>query len=294
MRENSSETLRNYRLNLKDIFYAARKRTGLTQMELSQKSGVSQGNISKYENGLSVPEAPIFIVLCNALGIPYDCLASGFIDQLRMAKPKIRKDIGAFRVPSKYAEHCVFNVRGMRPWLELGQRTLGREATRKLVKSHGVDPAYLINMDNQLNEQFLLDLKGQLDKKIKKPISSEELFGDNFNSYDFHGNLHHQYAISKTGLKAIDKFLQNAHYYNCGYSRSIEKKTANSLIVKYRLNPSLQDLPADQLEFYEKDLNEYTPKFLEKMALYGKSDEKVIVQPIDQKNFECSYQINVA
>lgn len=294
MRESSSETLRNYRQNLKDIFYAARKRTGLTQMELSQKSGVSQGNISKYENGLSIPEAPIFIVLCNSLEMPYDCLASGFIDQLRIAKPKMRKDIGGFRVPTKYANNCVFNVRGVRPWLALGEKTLGRETLRKTMKSQGIDPAYLVNMDSQLNELFLLDLKKQVTKKAKKSVSAEDLFGDDFNTYDFHGNLHHQYAISKTGIKAIDKFLQNGQYYNCSYTREIEKKTANSLSVKFSLNSALQDLSEEQLDFYREDLLTHTPKFLEKMAMYGKTDDSVIVKPINNKGLECTYQISVA
>lgn len=45
----------------------ARKRRGLTQLELAERSGVGRIAIAMYESGKSLPPLPKFMQLCKAL-----------------------------------------------------------------------------------------------------------------------------------------------------------------------------------------------------------------------------------
>lgn len=47
----------------------ARNETGLTQKELSQKTGIAQGDISRLENGLANPSFSTITRIADALGM---------------------------------------------------------------------------------------------------------------------------------------------------------------------------------------------------------------------------------
>ena len=55
----------------------ARTKAGLTQMELASKSGLMQGQISRWENGQNVPTFANVSAIAKALGIKIDELAGG-------------------------------------------------------------------------------------------------------------------------------------------------------------------------------------------------------------------------
>ena len=48
---------------------------GLTQKELSEKSGISVSTISKYENGIPVPKINVMLRLARSYGVSVDFLA---------------------------------------------------------------------------------------------------------------------------------------------------------------------------------------------------------------------------
>jgi transcriptional regulator with XRE-family HTH domain len=53
-----------------DVLRDRRLERRLTQVELARRSGIAQGNISRYEAGLKTPEPPTIRKLAMALGLP--------------------------------------------------------------------------------------------------------------------------------------------------------------------------------------------------------------------------------
>ena len=54
-----------------------RKKKGLTQMQLSEKLGITDKAISKWERGIAMPDSSIMLLLCGILGITVNELLSG-------------------------------------------------------------------------------------------------------------------------------------------------------------------------------------------------------------------------
>ena len=55
----------------------SRKKVNLTQMQLSEKLGITDKAISKWERGISMPDTSIMLELCDILGISVNELLSG-------------------------------------------------------------------------------------------------------------------------------------------------------------------------------------------------------------------------
>ena len=73
----------------------ARLQTGMTQKELSEKTGIAQGDISKLERGEKCPTIDTLYRLARALGIPIYKLIDidGDIDNISDTAYKIQKSI---------------------------------------------------------------------------------------------------------------------------------------------------------------------------------------------------------
>ena len=54
-----------------------RKQKNLTQMQLSEKLGITDKAISKWERGIAMPDSSIMLELCDILGISVNELLSG-------------------------------------------------------------------------------------------------------------------------------------------------------------------------------------------------------------------------
>ena len=46
-----------------------RKALGMTQMDLAKELGMSDKSVSKWERGICLPDASVYMQLCDALGI---------------------------------------------------------------------------------------------------------------------------------------------------------------------------------------------------------------------------------
>ena len=56
---------------------ACRKKAGFTQMQLSEKLGITDKAVSKWERGIAMPDTSIMLELCEILGISVNELLSG-------------------------------------------------------------------------------------------------------------------------------------------------------------------------------------------------------------------------
>ena len=67
----------------------ARKRAGLTQLELSLQSGVSQNMITYIETGKRTPTLTTLLKLCNALNITPAILFADSSEDIKSAKATV-------------------------------------------------------------------------------------------------------------------------------------------------------------------------------------------------------------
>ena len=61
-------------MNIGNSLFQARKKCGLSQEEVAEKLGVSRQTVSKWEQGLSVPDSEMLISLSKVLDIPVNVL----------------------------------------------------------------------------------------------------------------------------------------------------------------------------------------------------------------------------
>ena len=64
-------------LKIGKFIASLRKQNGLTQMQLSEKLGITDKAISKWERGIAMPDTSIMLDLCGILGITVNELLSG-------------------------------------------------------------------------------------------------------------------------------------------------------------------------------------------------------------------------
>lgn len=68
--KDTTENIPEYDIvnEVKELLVDTRTRLDISQKELSQKTGISQANISKIENGRSVPSLPVLKRLADGMG----------------------------------------------------------------------------------------------------------------------------------------------------------------------------------------------------------------------------------
>lgn len=78
-----------------------RNRNNLTQRELADKVGVSQGLISQYEKGMNLPSLEIFVKLTNALECTADSLLRDYTGSQENIEDYMELISTAIRTPRK-------------------------------------------------------------------------------------------------------------------------------------------------------------------------------------------------
>ncbi len=78
-------------------FIAERRRTlGLTQMDLSERLGITDRAVSKWENGRSMPDSSIMLPLCRELKISVNDLLSGEITDMSNINQQLEEKLLEF------------------------------------------------------------------------------------------------------------------------------------------------------------------------------------------------------
>ena len=70
-----------------------RKEQGLTQSELAEKLNITDRAISKWENGVSLPDASIMHELCNILNITINDLFSGEVVDMKENEKRLEENL---------------------------------------------------------------------------------------------------------------------------------------------------------------------------------------------------------
>lgn len=75
--------------NIGKIISQKRKEAGMTQEQFAEKLGTSNGSISRWENGKTMPDISLFPFICQVLGISLTELLTGQIEEKAETKEKI-------------------------------------------------------------------------------------------------------------------------------------------------------------------------------------------------------------
>lgn len=113
-------------MSIGDRIKNERLRQGMTQVELSRKSGISQAQISSYERGIDHPRLYSLQSIAKALGVTSVDLEPG------MAGETLHDDLGIYEIDSEPL------LRVLEIWHELTsvQRTLIESMCQSILDNH--------------------------------------------------------------------------------------------------------------------------------------------------------------
>lgn len=188
------------------ILRSVRKSLNVNQVEMSGRLNLSQGAISKIENGLLEFHALEWINFCRQFSIDPNILTLGIVTYLpNIVQIQTNKDFrtGLFKLPIKYGKGEQSKLHSLYPIINhLNQNPSQFDKFRAEVKeSLKVDPDYFLVLDHTANIKLFNDF---FNLKTVKAIKAGFAKKENFSFYQSKKSL-------KTILENIDsKNLENA------------------------------------------------------------------------------------
>ena len=185
-----------------------------------------QSIVSKLERALIDIDVSSWLIFCSFVSIHPICVKHGFIEQFSQAYLKTSPFENNFLIPKKYRMNRGRKVRSFFPLLKYFYKKLGEKQVDHFISSLGLDPDFFVNLDHQINYQFIIDLfsfmyQTAIIKKheIKKIFQQEQPseFSQAFNS-----RFSKSKNFSLTQLfKVFESFRTNSRFYDCDYQYEV-------------------------------------------------------------------------
>ena len=227
------------------LMRTARKRAGLSQVEVAQHLGVSQGALSKLENGILVPNAPQWFQFCDLTSISPDSLASGYLETLRPISDEIHELEQGYRLEKRYLQHRSSKVRTLLPWINYLKHHLGETKVEALCDRLKIDNDIFLDYDFQVSLELLLDLLveastlGLLTKDQLFELRRVLILPRN------HGSISEVYQASSHPAERLERLIENSSLYERNFHYSLEsvagKNPRQTLMIKPAL--TLAEIP---------------------------------------------------
>lgn len=271
------------------VMRATRRQKGMNQVAVAKNLGISQSALSKLESGLLVPSAPQWFMFCDLMQISPDSLVSGYVDRCSQAQIKMDRQEGAFRIPNRLAEGRGSKVRAMRPFTEYFKTVAGADQLDDFLASINLEAEFFVQMDNQLNLNFCLDISRALIKKGFLKIGDLSKLSSQSSLPATHGCLNKSYENQSSPFNRVKNLIEHAHHYECNFEYGVldEKRgekedrltisvtPANHLSAfQYKSDPDLGD-------FFCRYKKEYFSNFVK----YGGQGARAAIT-----EHECLYQ----
>ena len=205
---------------------AGRKFRGYTQQEIARILGISQGTLSKLEQGSLIVSAPLWFEFCERLKIDPKSFLLGYIDDPELlATVSIPGDHdhderSGFKLPRRYDFFKGSSVRVVRGILDYAREVWGEKKLAQFLFAKGMDPDFLLVLPNRINIQFPLDVlkalkeSGHLSRDGLKRISLR------FEKPEFQGTMgmlfqatgRHPKDVLQTIILGLDRYTRNFNH----------------------------------------------------------------------------------
>ena len=277
------------------IIRAARKLRGWTQIEACQKMGVSQSALSKMESGYLIPSVHQWFEYCSSAEIPADSHLQGYLDRLELIRFQDKVHQSDFKLKDIYRVDAASSARSMSPLIQWLYSDLGDAKAKKLIKEMGVDPDYFIDLGNQINFRFFVDLFQTMKKKgiykkadllqVTHQAASQKSHGGLFASY--------QQVVNVESL--LKMAFSKSAFYEVNFDYKIEdmsaKKIAFSVVPKEHLLKNKQLQFAEAREF----INDYRSGYFKNLTEHlnskqaGVRDVNCVSNSLERSVYEMNY-----
>ncbi|MBL6990249.1 MAG: helix-turn-helix transcriptional regulator [Bacteriovoracaceae bacterium] len=220
-----------------------RKYSGVTQVELSNLLAITQGTVSKVENGILNPDVNAWLKFCKTFDNSPFCHTNDYIDGDFIKK---NSDSFIYKMKTTFLSGPCFTVRSILPLIFLFNTKKGERQFDAFVKQKGIDRDYLTIRDNKLNLRFFVQMLKELEVENE---NLDSLYTDcaSFNNLELiHGDIASRYNKSDP-IKRILAFLKNAKYYdNFSKHEHILEQDGTVLEVRKLIQADLSEVSADK------------------------------------------------
>lgn len=235
------------------IIRSVRKSLKINQTALCKELGISQGTLSKLENGILEIHALEWIAFCDKFLIDPNVLTKGFVTflpEVSQVSTKKGSQIGAFKVPAQYSENANLTLHSLFPVLNnLHKNAKHFENFRsEFAESFNIDPDYLFILDHPINESFMAHF---LAMKTVKALKLDFKEAENFKYYNRPKSVRHllQTRKAKNIEDQIDIYINHFASYvfqDVQYKHSSKNKTVS--ITAPESNHNLEPYQKYQLD----------------------------------------------
>jgi transcriptional regulator with XRE-family HTH domain len=275
------------------ILRATRKQRAMTQMEMSNLLEITQGTLSKIENGEFPVTAPQWIRFCQATGVPLDSVSHGFVDFLRPAQLEPGPRTNGFRLPKRYAPDRGCKVRSVMPFLLYFEAVVGKDKLDHYLEAKDIDRDFFICMDNQINFQFMLDIAGDLETMGKLGAKALPALVRPINTAAVNGQLQGLYDSVSAPDELVRKLIETAPLYGCDYKYEIRELRGRQFEIVASAQPHLErfaDHPLYRNHFFNHYLREYYKRF----STIGGGKAVQVQEVPSESDQKCTFRIALA
>ncbi len=248
----------------------ARKRMGLTQIAISKNLGISQGALSKLESAQLVPSAPQWFEFCEMTGIAPDCLSRGYIERNRPAiLESDDASLGWFKMPKKYVEFRGSKARATLIFIDYFKATLGEEKFLQYLEMVKIDPDVFVDLDNQMNLAFILDLTRTLIQQGHLKPKDMPALVKTVTRPQSHGSLHRHYDAVETSIELLTTLIRNSRQYECNFEYEIEDQKVDRMVISVKPERHLKHTHYKNDPMLGNFLCQYKQSYFERFAYYN-------------------------
>lgn len=250
------------------LMRASRKRNAFTQQAVAARLGISQGALSKMENGFLIPSAPQWFEFCEMTRISADSLTMGYIDGSTPAILQSPDDV-RFKMPKSYAHLRGSKARAMLPFLNYFKNVMGEDRLAEYFRHIKMDPDFFAELDNQISIDFCLDISRHLIRQGHLTMDRGGTLKQAVTDPHAHGRLHRDYEGISTATNLLSVLLLNSKQYECNFSYAMEEQTAHEVVISvkpeahmkefsYKDDPVLGDFLCRYKKFYFQSFAGYS------------------------------------
>ncbi len=275
------------------VLRAGRKSRDVSQVELSSAIGISQGQLSKLEKGVTVPSAPIWFCVCDKLNIQSESGTLGYIDGLRDVSLSSSNYQGSFKIPKRYSHLQGSMNRTSRPLLAYLLKQAGTKKTEEFIRAQKLDPDYFALLDHPLNVNFNFDvIRHLLSSGLLKAKNISELAALSGSS-KMHGAMTREYKKGQSARDLMDTFQKNTRKYSVNWDYGFDFSRKNTVEIVTTPAAHMKEFDMDEKEL-GGFISEYTKHFL--LSLFEENNIKVdpaAIQIKNEGNFKCVYRMGL-